>query len=629
MPDHLDAIPAGLVVLGGAAALVLIGVCLLLQRIVISTQRRRSSIQAYVKEVRPEDDCWEWEEHSVRSMDEPVSSRSAVRRGAAGPGSRRGHSDRSKSGRRVEYFDMDIDGAEAPTDSLGSATEMSPSGRFAMSAREISRRVRVPAGSLGRVRARIMTGLSRVQGQSVFLAERVARICEAAWDRLRVGARRVVAHLDNPARPEASARPGGSSRNTDPAIVTASRRGRSGLLPRLGIATSCLALALFYTPGSRQAADTNISFSDPLDEAHPDVSGSVEAVTTAAIPERRPPATDRTDLEVRGADPAVVRAQVEAARAEAAAAREIAERERKLAEAERARSATLQEELLASRRRADAEGRADDARVERLRNELAAQRALDAIRGVAGDSVTQLRELATYVAVEMPAARRERQRVAGLARNLSQSRAQAERLAAEATEARASLAEASGFLDTARRESERLRGELAETKRSNGALAARADAAERERAVAAATKDRAEQAAVETERALTAERVAASSVREELEKARRERDTARAASGQIAAKLQEALDAQREVTAALARELAAARQDNDRLSAERSVSLEPVPRPRPRPATADTGEVKPVSQRIARRDTRDVTRVTRLRAITLPYSLRPTRPAVE
>ncbi|TIX03759.1 MAG: hypothetical protein E5V57_17620, partial [Mesorhizobium sp.] len=55
-------------------------------------------------------------------------------------------------------------------------------------------------------------------------------------------------------------------------------------------------------------------------------------------------------------------------------------------------------------------GASDNAREERLRNELAVARTLDALRRIAGDARTMLSEATNYVFTEMPAAHLERQR---------------------------------------------------------------------------------------------------------------------------------------------------------------------------------------------------------------------------
>ncbi|TIP99113.1 MAG: hypothetical protein E5X60_10360 [Mesorhizobium sp.] len=276
---------------------------------------------------------------------------------------------------------------------------------------------------------------------------------------------------------------------------------------------------------------------------------------------------------------------------------------------------------------------ADSERQEQLRNELAAARTVDALRRIAGDARTMLREATNYVFTEMPAAHLERQRAGWVARDLSRARAKIEQLEAEAAEDRAkataSLAQATGMLDDERRKSEDLRGDLAKVKLSNAALMERADAAEQERTGAVSARKRAEQTATETAQALALERAAAVSTHEDLDKARLERDAARALLAGVA-RLKEALDKQREVTASLARDLAAARADNDRLRAERrNAQIEPPLKPRAGRAAAAAGGLKAVSQKTARSKVRNPSRIARVRSLTLPYPLRPRQATLE
>ncbi|TIN10891.1 hypothetical protein [Mesorhizobium sp.] len=325
---------------------------------------------------------------------------------------------------------------------------------------------------------------------------------------------------------------------------------------------------------------------------------------------------------------------------------------------------------------------AANARQEQLRNELAAARTADALRRLAGDARTMLSEATNYVFTEMPAAHLERQRAGWVARDLSRAQEQIERLETEAAEdrakAKASLAQASGMLDDERRKSDELRGELSKVKLSNAALMERADAAEQELTGAVTARERVEQTAAETERALARQQAAAASTREELKKARLERDaaeqeraravSARKRAEQTAtetsqalareravavsthedldkarlerdaaralllqvAKLKEALDKQRDVTVSLSRDLASARADNDRLRAERrSAKIEPPLKRRAGRAAAAAGGVKAVSQNTARSKARDPARIAGVRSLTLPYPLRPRQETLE
>ncbi|TIN27286.1 MAG: hypothetical protein E5Y31_13915 [Mesorhizobium sp.] len=322
---------------------------------------------------------------------------------------------------------------------------------------------------------------------------------------------------------------------------------------------------------------------------------------------------------------------------------------------------------------------ADNASEERLRNELAAARTLDALRWIAQDARALLGETLNYVFIQMPAVRLERLRTERMARDLSQARAQIEQLENKAAEDRAraevSLAQASGMLDEERRKSADLRGNLAEMQQTRaaaadmterartGAATARAradqtaaetaqtlareravttsiredldrarierDAAEQERTRAVLAKQHAEQTATETVQALAQERVASALTREDLNKARLDHGAAQALLGQVS-RLNEALDKQREATVSLARDLAAARADNEQLRADRrSAQIEPPLKPRSGRASAGTGQVKAVNQKTTRSKARNPSRVIRARSITLPFSLRPSHSTVD
>ncbi|WP_292650021.1 hypothetical protein, partial [Mesorhizobium sp.] len=154
-------------------------------------------------------------------------------------------------------------------------------------------------------------------------------------------------------------------------------------------------------------------------------------------------------------------------------------------------------------------------------------------------------------------------------------------------------------------------------------------AAEQERARAVSATERAEQTATETAQALARERAAAASTHEDLDKVRLERAAARALLVRVT-RLNEALDKQREDNVSLARDLAAARADNDRLRAERrSAQIERPLKPRAGRAAAAAGGLKAVSQKTARSKVRNPSRIARVRSLTLPYSLRPRHVTLE
>jgi hypothetical protein len=758
---------ADLAILGGIATFASVGVYLVLRRILIAVQRRRVEPDAYLSEGNlPEEVSWDWESPVDLATEPASSSQVAVPSDTADLDVRPQDANYLQFGVRIEYFDVISEACEsssaAQTDAFASATNIPQSGRLATSIREIAGYVhRQVAAILAALSSPVLRALSRMPTQ-LALAKRGTRICGSAWDQLGHKAPpRKVAQLADPAHRDlnVTGQRGGFSLDPDPTIATASPprvRKRIGLVPRLGVGAICLAVPLSY-------AMTRQSWVE-----------SAPAISRA----------QGTSVALPSPDLTAARAQLGAASAQATAAKELAGQEHGAAEGERARSAALQGALIESRKQIDAlrtsMAAADNAYEERLRNELAAARTLDALRRIAGDARTLLREATNYVFMEMPAGHRERQRAGSLTRDLSRSRAQIEQLEAEAAEdrakAKASLAQASGMLDDERRKSEHLRGALAEVKLSNAELAERADAAEqertgavtarerveqtatetaqalararaaaastreelkkarlerdtteqertravsareraeqtatetaqalaRERAAAASTREelkkarlerdaaeqertravlareRAEQTATETAQALARERAAAASTREELKKARLERDTAeqertRAVSAREraeqtatetaqavareraaavsthedldkarrerdaarallvgVARLKEALDKQREVTVSLARDLAAARTDNDRLRAERrSAQIERPLKPRSGRAAAATGRVKAVSQKIARSKVRNPSRITQVRSLTLPYSLRPRRATLE
>src|SRR5262249_10103601 len=107
-----------------------------------------------------------------------------------------------------------------------------------------------------------------------------------------------------------------------------------GLVPRLGIATMCMVLALGYASNSRQPA--GLALSDPHDHASPNASGDVDPIATAALaPSGLPAAKAPASANRPSPDLAAAWAQVGEARAQATAAKQSADREHKAAEIER------------------------------------------------------------------------------------------------------------------------------------------------------------------------------------------------------------------------------------------------------------------------------------------------------
>ncbi|SIT56195.1 conserved hypothetical protein [Mesorhizobium prunaredense] len=707
MPNHLAEIyanDADLAILGGIATFASVGLYLVLRRIHIAVQRRRlkSDVSEGGSDLPEEEVSWDWESPVDLATEPASSSQLAVPSDTADLGIRRQDANCLRFGVRIEYFDLISEACESSsvtqTNAFASATNIAQSGRLATSIREIAGYVhRQVAADLAALTSPIFRALSRIPTQLAL------------------------------------------AKDPDPTTAMASPprvRRAIGLVPRFGVAAICLAVPLSYAMTRQNWVESAPAISRVQGNANPGLSRPVELPASAALDVRGPAQGDeRTSVELLSPDLTAARAQVGAAAAQAAAARELAGQEHQAAEGERARSAALQRALLKSHKEIDAlrtrVAAADRVRQEQLRNELAAARTVDALRRIAGDTRTMLRESTNYVFTEMPAAHLERQRAGWVARDLSRAQAQIEQLEAEAAEdrakAKASLAQATGMLDDERRKSEDLRGDLAEVKLSNAALMERADAAEQERTDAVTARERVEQTAAETEGALARERAAAASIREALKKARLERDaaeqeraravsarkraeqtatetaqalaleraaavsareelkkarlerdvaeqeraravTARERVEQTAtetaqalareraaavsthenldktrlerdaarallvgvARLKEALDKQREVTVSFARDLAAARADNDRIRAERrSAQIEPPLKPRAgRPAGA-AGGLKAVSQKTARSKVRNPSRIAQVRSLTLPYPLRPRQATLE
>lgn len=698
MPNHLAEIyanDADIAILGGIAPLVLVGIYLVLRRIVVTVRRHRLKSNAEGVSDHPGEASWDWQCAVDPATERASLPQVAVLSGTADPNVRPQDANYRQFGVRIEHFEVNSKGcgrsSVAQTNAFASATEIPQPGRLATSIREIADDVhRRAAGSFAALSGPVLWTLSRVP-TPIALAERGKRICGSAWGQSRHKARK-VAQLANPAHRglKVTAQTARSSLDPNPTIATASPprvRRPIGLAFRLGVAAICLAVPLGYATTRQNWIEGAPAISQAQGHADPELSRSFELPASAALDMHRPAQGNaRTSVELLDSDLRAARAQVGAARAQTAAARELAGREHRAAEAERTRSAALQEALLKSSKQIDAlrttMAVADNAREERLRNELAAARTVDALRRFAGGARTLLHETANYVFTQIPAAHQERQRAEWLARDLSRARAQIEQLEAETAKdrakAEASRAQASELLDEERRKSEDLRGDLAEVKLSNAALVQRANVAEQERTGAVTARERVEQTAAEMERALTRERAAAASIREELKKARLERDAAeqeraravsareraeqttaetaqalareRAAAVSIhedldrarlerdaararvvgVANLKEALDKQRGAAASLARDLAAARAENDRLRTERpSAQIEPPLKPRSGRAAAATGQVKAVSQKTARSKVRNPPRTTRVRSITLPYSLWPRHAIME
>ncbi|WP_245272667.1 hypothetical protein [Mesorhizobium sp. LNHC221B00] len=634
MPNYLAEIHANdvnLAILGAVVTLVSVGVYFVLRRILAAVRRRRLASLDEGRSDLADEASWEWES-PARLVAEPASSRAANPLGTADLDVRAQNANYSRFGVRVEHVNV------TPEASGGSSAVQT----------------NAPAPN------RLEPG--RLAAPIKAVAEHGKRICGSGWDQLRHKASPQIVPLASAADRGLNFTAQTGEADPAPASPPGVRRP-VGLVLRLGFAAICLAAPIGYAATRQIWVESAPAISQAQSEADRDLSHPLELSASVELP-----SPDLTANQVQaGTD-----------RAQAAAARQLADQEHRATESERARSAALQGALLESSKQIDtlraSMAAADNAREERLRNELAAARTLDALQRIAGDARTLVDETTSYVFKEMPAAHLEQQQAQRQARDLSQARAQIEQLetgaAKDRAAARASLARASGMLDDERRKSEQLRGDLAEANLSNAALSKRADAAEQERTGTVTARQQVERTAADTERALARERAAVASTLEELKQARIEREAAqqeraravsakeraeqtttetaqalareraaaalnrkdpdkarieRAATQALllrVAKLQEALDKQREATVSLARDLTAARADNDRLRTERrSAQIEPPAKPRSARATA-AGQVKAVSQKTGK--VRNPSRVTRVRSITLPYSLLPT-----
>ncbi|WP_287395386.1 hypothetical protein [Mesorhizobium sp.] len=546
---------ADLAILGGIATFASVGLYLVLRHIHIAVQRRRlkSDVSEGGSDLPEEEEVsWDWESPVDLATEPASSSQVAVPSDTADLGIRRQDANSLRFGVQIEYFDVISEACESSsvtqTNAFASATNIAQPGRLATSIREIA----------GYVHRQVAADLAALTSPVRALSRMPTQLALA--------------------------------KDPDPTTAMASRprvRRPIGLVPRFGVAAICLAVPLSYAMTRQNWVESAPAISRVQGNANP--SRPIELPASAALDVRGPAQGDeRTSVELLSPDLTAARAQVGAAAARAAAARELAGQEHQAAEGERARSAALQRALLKSRKEIDAlrtrVAAADRVRQEQLRNELAAARTVDALRRIAGDTRTMLREATDYVFTEMPAAHLERQRAGSVARDISRAQAQIEQLEAEAAEdrakANASLAHATGMLDDERRKSEDLRGDLGEVKRSSAALMERADAAEQERTDAVTARQRVEQTAAETEGALARERAAAVSIREELKKARLERDaaeqeraravSARKRAEQTATETAQALALERAVAVSTREELKRTRLERDAAEQERA-----------------------------------------------------------
>ncbi|EHK53980.1 polysaccharide biosynthesis/export family protein [Allomesorhizobium alhagi] len=342
-----------------------------------------------------------------------------------------------------------------------------------------------------------------------------------------------------------------------------------------------------------------------------------------------------------------VRADLQQAKAElaqnaraASRARQVAQaradKEHELAARLRAKSAALEQKLLAAGREIDAFKSSATTNVEReeaLRLELAAAREqLDARRQAANVASAQARAIADKTA-ELELAREEQlQRIKRLVRDLRLVRGEVDSLKAKAVfamrdsgawraarhTAEAALAEAGRALGEEQRKVGLYERDLAQARQSIVALEARAklDAA----ALAAG-----EAAARRVGEALARERAKAVSDSQALNDVRQELDEAKEELSRLTSAQHKALEEERDRVSALSRDLTAARMEIDSLKTrEARQALDNMPKARAADRTrprASQPARKPVRQVKARKPLRTVP----LTRIVLPDALLPTK----
>ncbi|MBP1882990.1 hypothetical protein [Sinorhizobium mexicanum] len=251
---------------------------------------------------------------------------------------------------------------------------------------------------------------------------------------------------------------------------------------------------------------------------------------------------------------------------------------------ERARSAALEQKLLAARKDVDAikngAQTAGGEREEVLRRDLAAaRRDLDAMRRADDDSAEQARKVADTADERERALEQQRQRAEELARDLSTARReiadlktkaagaiQSEAAALKARQAgEVALADAKRAVDEQRHKLGVYERDLAAARQSLTALEARANLAATEQAAAVNARKLAEATANRAGEALSLESEKGSSLARDLDAARRERDAAKEELTRVLAAQRTALD---ERERGNGQELAAAQREIEDLKAK-------------------------------------------------------------
>ncbi|WEX87765.1 hypothetical protein PZN02_000194 [Sinorhizobium garamanticum] len=300
--------------------------------------------------------------------------------------------------------------------------------------------------------------------------------------------------------------------------------------------------------------------------------------------ERQLGATLTQELSAAWADLKAMSAQLDQAADTTVEARETADavvnEANEKAARERAKSAALEQKLLAARKDVDAikndAQTAGGAREEILRRDLAAARGeLDAMRRARDDAAAQARRVADTAVEQERALGEQRQRAEELARDLTTVRREMEDLRAKAGGAirskaaalraqqagEVALADAKRALDEERDRLGAYERDLVAARQSAAALEARANLAAADQAAAVEARKLAEAAATRAGEALSLESEKGRSLARDLDATRRERADAK-----------RALDEERHRLRAYERDLAAARQSVAALEARANLA---------------------------------------------------------
>ncbi|MCA1368589.1 hypothetical protein I6F15_14420 [Bradyrhizobium sp. BRP14] len=308
--------------------------------------------------------------------------------------------------------------------------------------------------------------------------------------------------------------------------------------------------------------------------------------------ERQLSATLTQELSAAWADLKAMSVQFEQAANAAVQAREAAEaavnEAGEIAARERAKSAALEQKLLAVRKDLDAiKNSAQMAGSEReeilLRDLAAARRDLDAMRRAADDAGAQARRIAETTAERERALQEQRQRAEGLARDLTVVLREMEDLRAKAAGAMRSKAAAlrarhaaevslADAFDEERRKLGAYKRDLAAARQLTAAAEARAKLAAAELAAAVQARKVAEAAAMRAGAALALELEKGRSLARDFDTARRERDLAKEELTRVLAARRAALED--ESDRANGRDPAAARKKKQSLKARTERRME-------------------------------------------------------